>query len=197
MSKDSNYITAIGYGLAATAATMVVASAFGGKKRMAASLVGIGNSPQGQMGFAPAETVWVDPLSIAQEDCGHGTFYIGTRGDILLGVGVKSIAWRAVLQAAKDIGVSHPESFAQDVVRRVSYASLVCGAPFNSKHLTRDVGRNEFRNLSGFGLNLKSKPLLWLPVIDLELLEATGTVCPGRWDEDDSSGMEIPPECRK
>jgi len=34
-------------------------------------------------------------------------------------------------------------------------------------------------------------------LIDLDLLETTGTICPAQWEEDGSMTIEIPPECRQ
>lgn len=152
---------------------------------------------RGAMGFSPARYI--------RDDAIHGSFYESRRGDILLGKGQKSITWRALFQAALDAGFGEcpsdgggvtAECIANDSARRVAYAGLICAAPANATHLTADLRERDFRNHEGVGIDLRTRPLLWLPVLDLEMLAQCGVVQAARWEEDGTSTLEIPPELR-
>lgn len=150
---------------------------------------------RGAMGFSPSRYI--------RDDAIHGSFYESRRGDLLLGKGPKSITWRALFQAALDAGFraepdggTSAECIANDSARRVAYAGLICAAPANATHLTRDLRERDFRNHEGVGIDLRTRPLLWLPVLDLEMLAQCGVVQAARWEEDGTSTLEIPPELR-
>jgi|GEM_PF-6240427 len=150
---------------------------------------------RGAMGFSPARYI--------RNDAVHGSFYESRRGDLLLGKGPKSITWRALFQAALDAGFQaesddgvSAECIANDSARRVAYAGLICAAPANAAHLTHDLRERDFRNHEGVGIDLRTRPLLWLPVIDLEMLTRCGVIQSTVWEEDGTSTLEIPPELR-
>lgn len=125
-----------------------------------------------------------------------GTLYETERGAIMLGCGTKSIAFLVLREAADMAGIEHPEEFARDSSRRVAYASMILAAPANAIHLTHELRRNDFRNRQGLGVDLRKRPILWLPIIDLDML-AQGVVSLAVYEEDGSLGTELPPELRE
>jgi hypothetical protein len=156
---------------------------------------GFDDPTRGAMGLSPARYL--------RDDAVHGSFYESRRGDILLGHGPKSITWRALYQAALDAGFHadtpggvSAECIADDSARRVAYAGLICAAPANAAHLTHELRERDFRNHEGVGIDLRTRPILWLPVIDLEMLARCGVVQATRWEEDGTSTLEVPPELR-
>lgn len=186
MSKRGDYTMAIGLGAAGVAGVAVLAALGRGRKS---------NTPKASMGFAPTE-----PSQLARlfsEHCEAGSLYETKRGDILLGKGPKSITWRAVRSAAQLAGFADAsDQIADDTLRRCAYAALLCAAPYNHDFLTDKVGPNEYRNHEGLGLDLRAKPVLWLPMIDLDLLHGCGVIAPTHYEEDGTSTLEIPPEVR-
>ena len=124
-----------------------------------------------------------------------GRLYETERGAILLGVGDKSITYRVLVDAAELAGVADPEAFAADSARRVGYAGLVLAAPANAPYLTTELRHNDFRALDGRGIDLRQRPLLWLPILDLDLL-AQGIVQVARYEEDGEPCTQLPPEIR-
>lgn len=144
--------------------------------------------PRPQAGFNPGRFVSRVPSM--------GTLYEAERGAIMLGCGPKSVAFQVLLEAAQMAGVEHPQDFATDSSRRVAYASMILAAPANAIHLTHELRRNDFRNRQGLGIDLRKRPLLWLPIIDLDML-AQGVVSLAVYEEDGSLGTELPPELRE
>lgn len=156
------------------------------------------------MGFSPP-TDHEHLTSMAQkfhemmsDTCTPGTFYPTGRGDIMLGKGQKSIAWRALFNCSVQHGADEEfaNSLATDTARKVSYINLVCACPYNATALTDDLRANEFRTINGYGVDLNERPILWLPPINAELLVAAGVVAPDIWEEDHTSTLEVPPELR-
>lgn len=127
-----------------------------------------------------------------------GRIYESQRGDIMLGVCDKSIAYCVLKDAGELAGMSPQEAhaFAADSARRVAYASLILASPANEIHLTRDLRRNDFRNREGLGIDFRKRPLVWLPIIDLDMV-LHGAVVPARYEEDNTLATELPPELRE
>jgi len=125
-----------------------------------------------------------------------GRLYQTERGALMLGKGPKSITYRVLLDAAELAGVERPEAFAEDSSRRVAYASLILAAPANAVYLTTELRRNDFRNAHGYGIDLRARPVLWLPIVDLDML-ALGSVQVARYEEDGTLCTELPPEIRE
>jgi len=159
----------------------------------------------GSMGFAPSDPSQ-DRLkelahrfhTLLHEDCMPGSFYPSGRGDILLGRGPKSVTWRALFTVARSGGADEDlaSKLAADTARKVAYANLICACPYNSQHLTQDVGSNEFKTAFGYGIDLQERPILWMPIINEPLFVEHGIVAPDLWEEDNSSTLEVPPELR-
>ncbi len=159
----------------------------------------------GSMGFAPPEPSQDQLKELAHrfhtlmhDDCTPGTFYPSSRGDILLGRGPKSITWRALFTVAQAGGADEDLSarLAADTARKVAYANLICACPYNTQHLTQNVGSNEFKTAFGYGIDLQERPILWMPIINESLFVEHGIVAPDTWEEDSTSTLEVPPELR-
>lgn len=189
MSRKNHGITMIGIG-AASITGIALAAAFS-RGRNKATTAG---TERASMGLAPAEEALPRFFSTL---CECGTFFETGRGDIILGKGPKSITWRALKQAADLAGFGDAsDQIADDTLRRCAYAAMLCAAPYNRDFLTDRVGNNEYRNHEGLGLDLRERPVLWLPMIDLDLLHDCGIVAPSHYEEDGTSTLEIPPELR-
>lgn len=145
-------------------------------------------APGAQAGFSPGRFVSRVPSM--------GTLHETERGAIMLGCGPKSIAFQVLCEAASMAGIDHAKEFAADSSRRVAYASMILAAPANAIHLTHELRRNDFRNRQGLGIDLRTRPILWLPIIDLDML-AQGVVSLAVYEEDGSLGTELPPELRE
>jgi len=188
MTKRSDIPMAFGVGAGIAGVALLAAFTRGRKSSPAAE-------PVASMGYAPPET---DLLArYVSADCEPGFFYESRRGDILLGKGPKSITWRAVQAAARHAGFGDGSDQIADTLRRCSYAALICAAPHNRDFLSEHVGANEYRNHEGYGLDLSSRPVLWMPMLDLDLLRDCGVIAPTVYEEDNASTLEIPPELRE
>lgn len=129
------------------------------------------------------------------QDCSVGTIYQARRGDLMLGRGAKSITWRALVSAARLQGIDAPERLADDSAARVAYAAMICAAPHNQAALVDAPQKGYRRPHDGRGIDLRSRPAIWLPVPDFDCLDR-GVVAPGAWD-DGSSTLDLPPELRE
>lgn len=158
----------------------------------------------GSMGFSP--NLDHDHLSdmakrfheMMCDSCTPGKFYPTARGDIMLGKGQKSIAWRSLFNWALLSGSDNDfaEVIAGDTARKVAYANLVCASPYNASALTSDLRSNEFKTVTGRGIDLNERPILWLPPINKQLLIEAGVVAPDIWEDDHTSTLEVPPQLR-
>lgn len=139
--------------------------------------------------------VAIDLDRYVRQDCTCGTIYQVRRGDLVLGRGPKSITWRVLHAAAELQAIPNPERVADDSSARVQYAAMICAAPFNQAALCDDPGRGYRRPGDGRGLDMRSKPAIYLPVLDFEALEA-GIVAPSAWETGEST-LTLPPEIRE
>jgi len=181
--------TRVKYGLGTAAVVALIATMSGGSKRR-------GEDPTDKrpsMGFAPAAD---DLTRFVSDKCEHGTLYVSRRGDMVLGNGPKGIAYRALVAASAEAGVEEPQRFASKGWRKAAYAALMVASQHNVQHCAEGLdARKHFVNHAGRGLDLKTGTLLWLPLLDLDQLAATGAVIPTEW-EDGVKTVELPPELR-
>lgn len=176
--------------LGAGAAALVLLAANGGRRPSDESAdEAERDDPVAAAGFNPQRLV----SNVA--DMGR-LFQPNNRSAIMLGTGPRSITFTVLRGAAELAGIPDPDHFASDTARRVQYAGLILSAPPNRGYLTKELRQNEFRNAQGYGIDLRLGPVLWLPVIDLDVLP-TGVIVPALWEEDNTPGTELPPEIRE
>lgn len=137
-----------------------------------------------------------NPQRFVSEVPDMGTLFEVDRGCLMLGTGKKSLTYRVLLSAAQLAGAEAPEAIASDSSLRVAYAKLVLTAPANAAHLTKNLRAKDVRNVSGYGIDLRRRPVLWLPILDLDML-ARGVVQVAVYEEDGELCTELPPEIRE
>jgi len=147
-----------------------------------------GEDPRASAGFNPQRFVTSTPEM--------GRLLETPRGAMMLGTCDQSITFRVLLDAAQLADIKDARNFACDTARRVMYANLILACPANAPHLTKDLRDSDFRNAQGYGVDLKRRPLLWLPILDLDML-AYGVVQVAHYEEDNSPCTELPPEIRE
>lgn len=137
-----------------------------------------------------------NPQRFVSEVPDMGTLFEVDRGCLMLGTGQKSLTYRVLLAAAQLAGAGDPEAIASDSAARVAYAKLILAAPANAVHLTKNLRAKDVRNVAGYGIDLRRRPVLWLPILDLDML-ARGVVQVAVYEEDGELCTELPPEIRE
>lgn len=144
----------------------------------------------------PVASAGFNPQRYVSDTPEMGRLYQAPKSALMLGRCERSITYNVLLGAAQLAGVEDPHAFACDTARRVTYAGLILAAEPNAPHLTADLRRNDFRNAQGLGVDLRRRPLLWMPILDLDML-AHGVIQVAHYEEDGTPGTALPPEIRE